>query len=620
MIFDVSLLNKEQKEATWAPEKRILCLAGAGTGKTRTLVTRIQRLLDEGVSAENILCLTFTRLAGLEMRNRIGEKGRDMFINTFHSFCYKVVEENLDLFRVNTNFTILTDEEKDILLTAVIEDLKLNVKKDLVEACLFSMEPLKQTKAVKEAEIASREYLYRLMVENAMDINILLFDVVKAFKENEKLREKYRKQYKYIFIDELQDTDDMQISFIESINPENLFLVGDDYQSIYGFRGARVEYILTLSKDPNYKVYQLTQNYRSTSNIIEAAENLIRNNKVRTTKSLIAHKNGDDVEYHELENEEKEADFVIKTIQESGRPLSDFTIISRTNKSIGYLSERMNLMKMPNRVLGKKIPVIDSVNTRKYLLLLEAARNMESHRIASQILETFYEEGESESIQMEALQKNISIEDVIMDREDAMSEFLLEVAMTEPLSLDVLHAHLLVSATDMVMSNLDTFELNELHSFMKKWKKAMLNLNENEDVSMMAFMNWMKMKNDADIEVVQRENYGEVVNLTTAHSSKGLEFPVVFLIGMNEDVFPILKQRKKTTLDKEMDKRRLSLSGFTPDLETEQVEEERRLAFVAVTRAKEKLYITRPKKTKNDWSLFEKEMKPSRFIKEMQGF
>lgn len=615
--FDLSLLNDEQREATIAKEQRILCLAGAGTGKTRTLVSRIQRLLEDGVSPESILCLTFTRLAGLEMKERIGEKGKGIFINTFHSFCYHVIEKNLQYFKVQENFLVLNDEEKNLLMEKVIADLKIDVKPEIVEAYLSSIEPLPQTKMVKEAELVAKEYRYRLMLENALDINSLLCDVVKAFKEHEDLREKYHNMFKYVFIDEYQDTDDKQMSFIRNINPENLFLVGDDYQSIYGFRGTKVEYILNLSKDPTYKQYELKQNYRSTKEIIAAAEKLIAHNDTKTEKTLITHKKGVPVRLEEFLTEDEEFEFVMKTITESGRPYSDFTVISRVNHIVERLQDRMEKVGIPSRILGRKMAVLESTNTRKYLLLLEAIRNLSSERIASSLIDVFYSKEESENIRLEALGKGMTLEDVLLERGDDLSNLLFEAAMEEPLKMDVVNGHIHLLAKDFVLNHLDSFELNQLHTFMIQWKRAMTSLEESEDVTLMGFMNWMKTKDDADIEFVQRQNYGDVVRLTTAHSSKGLEFPIVFMIGMNDGVFPILRVSKRSFIDSMMDKKREKLTGKVQDFEKEHMEEERRLAFVAITRAKEELILTRPKTVKRKWDGADVSMSPSRFLKEI---
>lgn len=616
--FDINLLNDEQREATNSNDSKILCLAGAGTGKTRTLVSRIKRLLEDGVNPGNILCLTFTRLAGLEMKERVGAKGEKIFINTFHSFCHKVIEDNLQYFKVEENFVILNEEEKTILLEDIMKDLKIKAKRDLVESCLTTLKPLKATKEIKDAEIVAKEYRYRLMLDNALDIDVLLSDVVKAFDKEEALRTKYREKFTYIFIDEMQDTDDLQMSFVNNINPENLFLVGDDYQSIYGFRGTKVEYILDLSKNPDFKLYELKQNYRSTKEIIAVAENLIKHNATRTNKSLITHKTGKPVEYHELENEDAEYQFIIDTICYSGRELSDFTVISRTNRSINALAKKMEEQKIPSRILGRKLPVLESVNTRNYLLLLDAIRNLSSERVSNLLVNTFFSKEESEDIRIKAVSEGKSLDEILLDMTGhPLVEFLFEAIVEEPMNMDVIHGHLFLSSKDYVLENFDSFGMNQLHTFMLQWKKAMLSLDSTYDTSIMEFLNWMKTKDPSDVELVQRENYGEVVKLTTAHSSKGLEFPIVFLMGMNEEVFPVKKINKKNIIEMNEDKMREKLTGIVRDYEAEQLEEERRLAFVAATRAMEKLYVTRPVKIMKSWSLFETTMKPSRFIAEM---
>ena len=211
----------------------------------------------------------------------------------------------------------------------------------------------------------------------------------------------------------------------------------------------------------------------------------------------------------------------------------------------------------------------------------------------------------------------MTLEDVLLERGDDLSNLLFEAAMEEPLKMDVVNGHIHLLAKDFVLNHLDSFELNQLHTFMIQWKRAMTSLEESEDVTLMGFMNWMKTKDDADIEFVQRQNYGDVVRLTTAHSSKGLEFPIVFMIGMNDGVFPILRVSKRSFIDSMMDKKREKLTGKVQDFEKEHMEEERRLAFVAITRAKEELILTRPKTVKRKWDGADVSMSPSRFLKEI---
>lgn len=617
--FDLSLLNIEQREAIEAKDRKILCLAGAGTGKTRTLVLRIQRLLNEGIKPSNILCLTFTRLAGLEMKLRVGDSGEKIFINTFHSFCHKVIEDNIEIFNLEPNFTVLTEDEKESLVKTVISDLKINTKPDLVDACLYSLEPLPVTNALNEASIVAKEYRYRLLLENAIDMTSLLVDVVRAFNTNEALREKYHNQFSHVFVDELQDTDDLQMSFLKNINPDHLFMVGDDYQSIYGFRNAKVEYIINLSKDPKYKVYELNQNYRSTDEIVSAAQNLISYNKNKTSKGLFANKFGEEISYLDFETEEEEIAFVVETIKNGSRPASDYTIIGRTNKTIEKAAEILEKEGIPSRILGKKIPVLESGTTRKYLLLLEAIKGLDAKRISSQILGNFYDSKVAEEIQIEMEGNGTPFSEILMGREDdAFAEFIIDASVSDPLEMDVEEGHIFMSTHMFPLSKLDSFELSLLSDFIKQWKKATMKFDSEAGTTMRDFLNWMKTRNDADVEFIQRENYGAVTKLATAHSSKGLEFPVVFLIGMNEEYFPIIKPRKKSTLDKIKAKKEMSLSGVVSDESWDQIEEERRLAFVAITRAEEKLYVTRARKVKPTWSLFETKTTPSRFISEMK--
>lgn len=607
--------NKEQSTAIKSVNPKILCLAGAGTGKTRTLIFRMERILNEGIKPENILCMTFTRLAGLEMRERLGEKGKDIFINTFHSFCHQVIQENLSLFGLNDGFTILSEVESADLLNEVCEKMNLKPKKELLKALLDGNEFKRKTKDLKDMELIANEYSYQLKMRNSTTINNLLLDVSKAFRENPELGEKYHDRYHYVFVDEYQDTDDKQMDVIKGINPQNLFLVGDDYQAIYGFRGTKVEYILNLSKDEDYETIELKQNYRSSKPIVKAAQNLIAYNKVRTEKQLVTTKEGEPVEYHEFLYQEDEFQFVVDKVTKSKRPLSDFTVIARTNKIIGEIAKYLNNADIPTRILGEKIQILENPEMNLLFQLMDTIQHPSDRRFEP-LVKRFYPEDKAVDILIEAMDKDNSIKETIMDQGDDFGDFIMDCQMNEPWNLDVDMAIHMIMGSTFILERFKSNDLMTLIKFMKSWKKVYPELKS----TLNSFMSWNATKTDMDMEYMQKQLYGNVVNLTTAHSSKGLEFPVVFLVGMNNGEFPLIRKERASSLKMKALKRRKSLMPeFFDEKEgcDSDIEEERRLCFVAVTRAEDKLYITRPVKMVKPWTEYEESMEPSPFIKEM---
>ena len=588
------MLNEKQEIAATSKSKRILCLAGAGTGKTKTLIERVKNILNSGVKPENILCLTFTRMAGLEMKSRLGEVGNKIFINTFHSFCSKVIRENLNYFGLKDNFTIYDQKQREEAIKVITQDLKMtkeNIKLDIILDCIFNQK--KDTIKHKRAEIIAKEYRSFLRNNNATDIDLLITDVVQAFK-NEEFKQKYHNIYKYIFVDEFQDTNSNQFQFIESINPEYLFLVGDDYQAIYGFAGAKVQYILDIANNPEYEVIRLEQNYRSTKQIIDAANKLITHNESRTEKTLISETDGEKIEKYKCRNFDKEIINAISIIKKDNL-YNNYCIMARTNNLINKAKDILLENKIPFRVLGEKVPTLENEETKMLIQLIELINNPINDILFISILNKLINNDICEKIQINAINNDLSVYEELMENGDKYNENINKIFdFIEDISLEdtdnnAFNFLFMLLQKEFIITNFNQQNLNELIHFVELWEKTQNSLNESCSIN--EFINWFKTKDDSDVELVLKTEKGEGVVLTTAHSSKGLEFDNVFLVGMNQNIFPHKRG---------------------------DIEEERRLCFVAITRAKKKLIISFSTEEVETWSGKVKEIKPSQFIQEIK--
>lgn len=588
------MLNNNQQKAVDSNSHRILCLAGAGTGKTKTLVSRVDRLLNSGVLAENILCLTFTRLAGLEMKTRLGEKGKDVFINTFHSFCLKIIKDNLNLFGLSEDFDIISQEERSVLIKQAIKELNLEKEKiketDIINV-INSIEEVDDLNVkLKRARLVAKTYKYMLRSNNSIDLDLIIIETIIKLKENEELRLQYHNQYKYIFVDEFQDTDDYQTYFLNLINPENLFVVGDDYQAIYGFRGTKVQYIIDLSQNKEYEQIKLVDNYRSTDKIVEAANNLISYNVVKTEKDLIAQKDGEEVSFFECNFYENEIEEIVKIINKSNKPLQDYCIITRTNSQIAKAIPILKKNKIPVQLLGAKITSLESKETLDLIDLIKLSKFTDKDILLSYFLKKEIPENKMEEYKIQALKENKSLFEIIKDKEFDIVECIKEIQIKNLYSYSLVDCLNGLKKINYINKIFSMENLLKLINFAINWEKVMKRNNQGylfED-----FLSWFQTKDNSDIQEVINEMQGEGIKISTAHSSKGLEFPIVFLVGMNEGLFPHKR---------------------------DELEESRRLCYVAITRAKEKLYVSWSKKEIESWSKKEKNTQPSRFIKEMKS-
>ena len=630
--MDLSTLNKEQRQAVDTLDGPLLILAGAGSGKTRALTYRIANLVDHGVSPWNILALTFTNKAAREMRERtealLGGSVKDMWVATFHSCCTRILRSDIDKLGRDRNFVIYDDDDQTSLIAAIMKHLGVNdkditkrqIKEHISEAKNKSTEPekfLMDNPYLDESVLkVFREYQRSLKEYNALDFDDLLGKTLELFQSCPEVLQKYRSKFRYILVDEYQDTNVMQYHIVELLAREhgNICVVGDDDQSIYGWRGADIRNILDFEKDfPGAKVIRLEQNYRSTSNILDAANAVIENNQGRKSKKLWTDNGrGDRIETFTADSERDEAHFVCRKIMEgvrNGMNYGDFAVLYRMNAQSRIPETTMVNYGIPNKVYGgqrfyerKEIKDIMAYLRLIYNpfddIALKRIINVPKRSIGdasiAELARVAEQEGKSmlvaaltsENIDPRAMKK-------IKPFADTMGEFIA-LSRTMPLSeftwgmISALEYENYLKAEDKrgeVESRMDN--LRELIGNIKEIEK---DLSEGED-ALRAFLENVSLVSDID----SMNDGNGAVALMTLHSAKGLEFPVVFMIGMEENIFPTSRARN--------------------DMSNHAMEEERRLCYVGMTRAKQKLYLINARQR----NIFGNESynRKSRFIEEI---
>lgn len=630
--MDLSTLNKEQRQAVDTLDGPLFILAGAGSGKTRALTYRIANLVDHGVSPWNILALTFTNKAAREMRERtealLGGSVKDMWVATFHSCCTRILRSDIDKLGRDRNFVIYDDDDQTSLIAAIMKRLGVNdkditkrqIKEHISEAKNKSTEPerfLMDNPYLDESVLkVFREYQRSLKEYNALDFDDLLGKTLELFQSCPEVLQKYRSKFRYILVDEYQDTNVMQYHIVELLAREhgNICVVGDDDQSIYGWRGADIRNILDFEKDfPGAKVIRLEQNYRSTSNILDAANAVIENNQGRKSKKLWTDNGrGDRIETFTADSERDEAHFVCRKIMEgvrNGMNYGDFVVLYRMNAQSRIPETTMVNYGIPNKVYGgqrfyerKEIKDIMAYLRLIYNpfddIALKRIINVPKRSIGdasiAELARVAEQEGKSmlvaaltsENIDPRAMKK-------IKPFADTMGE-LIALSRTMPLSeftwgmISALEYETYLKAEDKrgeVESRMDN--LRELIGNIKEIEK---DLPEGED-ALRAFLENVSLVSDID----SMNDGNGAVALMTLHSAKGLEFPVVFMIGMEENIFPTSRARN--------------------DMSNHAMEEERRLCYVGMTRAKQKLYLINARQR----NIFGNESynRKSRFIEEI---
>lgn len=593
------MLNREQRAAVESDSPVILCLAGAGTGKTATLTNRIAHLYKNRVGCSSMLALTFTRLAGKEMKERviklIGSPGEELFCNTFHAFCVKVLKEYGYLLGYDKEFTIYDQEDRESILDKIIEEFSYG-KYTNTKKIIAVLEGSRQLDCGEEEQVI-KEYYWTLRRNNAIDLDMLLTETLKLLTEYPEVQSNYHNQYEYMFVDEFQDTNDIQMQIIKALNPRNLFVVGDDFQSIYGWRQAKPEYIINFQQYyPDVEIIKLEENYRSTEAIINAANNLIEHNENQTKKVLKANKTGADIEYIEASNTFNEVNLIASKILEDSN-YSNYAILTRTNKQMDPFIQIFKSFNIPYQIISNKEDPLKKYDIKMILNVLEVVLNLKDDNTLKKIIN--FPVKRLNGLKMKEIEKvmvdeSISFMEALEDVEevkefiqhlDEIHGYVTEVCSEASKVFDIAASYLNIIEKYKSENRQNKIEdLDKAREVIARWESIQMELGENADIS--NFLKWVHMKDIQEKFMEKRD----AVKIMTVHGSKGLEFSTVFVVGMNQGVFP-------------------SKRG--------DIEEERRLFYVAVTRAKEKLYITRSMETL-DWCGNPIKTIESQFISELK--
>ncbi len=625
-------LNDKQKEAAEYIDGPLLILAGAGSGKTRVLTYKIAYLLEQNlVKPWEILAITFTNKAAKEMKERveglIGSNGNDIWLGTFHSICVRILKREIELIGYGRDFNIFDELDKEKVIKEVCKKLEIDDKQYPVSLIKYEISNAKDKmidyeKYKKQAlgdfrkeKIAQIYEMYQLSLKknNAIDFDDILMLTVEILSKNPDRLEYYQNKFKYILVDEYQDTNKVQFLLISLLAASHgkICVVGDESQSIYGFRGADISNILNFEKEyPNAKIVKLEENYRSTQNILNAANGVIKNNKSKIDKKLWTQNEiGDKICYKTLGNEYEEVEYIVSRIDEickkESRKYSDFAVLFRTNAQARVLEEVFMRNGTPYRLIGglKFYSRKEIKDLTSYLKLIQNIDdNISLKRIINEPKRGI---GDTAVDKLDAIatSQNTSIFRVIQDPNNltgirSASNIILFrdminkiIAMKEELKVsDLMRMILKESGYEEMLNQDQTKESeNRFENLMEFIGVAMEFEKENADNTLADFLDSIALVSDVD----KLDDSEEAVTLMTMHSAKGLEFEVVFLVGMEEGLFP-----SKRSIE-----------------EDDAVEEERRLCYVGITRAKKKLYITNTKKrTLYGTTTFSM---PSRFIDEL---
>ena len=613
-------LNDKQREAVEHIDGPCLVIAGAGSGKTKVLTTRIANLIAQGIPSYNILAITFTNKAAHEMKERLEKLVPDnqAFVGTFHSFGVRIIRENAPLLGLDRNFSILDSDDVLSIIKKILKDNGYDTKNNSQSYIRNRISPIKNdmltddeinnTLRTPQDKIAIEVYYqYKdvLRKNNSVDFDDLLRLPVKLFTEHKDVLADYQEKYRYILIDEYQDTNEVQykLSKLLAKKYQNIFIVGDPDQSIYMFRGANFRNILNFEKDyKNAKVIPLEENYRSTTSILDTANSVIKNNKERKEKKLWSSKGeGSKVKYLRAYDGKHEINLVldeIKRLLEQGYEKKNISVLYRTNAQARLVEEMFLKANVPYKVVGSyyfysRKEIKDLIC---YLRLILNNNDEISLRRIINVPKRGIGPSTIQKLENVAKEKNISIFEAIESgREKEFKDLILDLTQkSEDLTLTEL-IDLILDETNMKSEYENDKSLeNELRlDNLEEFKSITKTFEERTgSVSLADFLEEISLIAD----VTEHKEDEDVVTLMTIHSAKGLEFEVVFLIGMEDGIFP-------------------HQNSFC---EEGGLEEERRLCYVGITRAKEKLYISNAKRR----ILYGKDVMnpPSRFIKEIDPY
>ena len=615
--MELKNLNDKQKEAIMHIDGPCLVLAGAGSGKTSVLTNRVAHLIENNIAPSNILAITFTNKAAKEMKERvyklIGKLAYETQISTFHSFGLKLLKENYSVLGYQKNFTILDSDDTLTIIKKIMKEKNLdpkfynpkNIRSKISGAKNELLTPQEYSKYEFDKNIVNvySEYQKKLKNSNSVDFDDLLLLPIKLFQENKNVLGYYQNKYKYILIDEYQDTNEAQYIFTKLLSDKykNIFVVGDESQAIYGFRNANYKNILNFEKDyKNTKTILLEQNYRSTQTILNAANSIIKNNKERKDKNLWSNNEvGEKIKYIQTSDEKEESSYVvdkIKQLVKNNVDYEDIAILYRTNAQSRVVEEEMLKNAIPYRIIGS----FYFYNRKEIKDLLCYLRLIHNTKDDTSLLRVINEPKRGiglktiESLSQKASSENISIYEAITTGKELLFKGIIEEMriLSETMSLTEI-VDMVLEKTKMkeeyakektVESEIRLENLEEFKSITKNYEE------EYGIVSLAEFLNELTLVSDKE----EYNNSTNKVSLMTVHSVKGLEFDNVFVVGLEEGIFP----------------------HFNSIMEGN-IEEERRLCYVAITRARKNLYLLNAKKR----MIFGNSQNniPSRFIEEIDS-
>ncbi len=611
-------LNDVQKEAVMYKDGPMLVLAGAGSGKTRVLTTRVAYLINNyGVSPYNILAITFTNKAAKEMKERVVNLIGDtsIIISTFHSFGVRILRENYDVLGYKSNFVIMDSDDTLTLIKKILKDMNIDPKvfspymiRNKISSSkneFIMPEEYKKFVCNEEDDVVYKVYCkYQevLFKNNSLDFDDLLILPIKLFKNHPDILAKYQERFKYILIDEYQDTNHAQYLLVKMISAKykNICVVGDDSQSIYMFRGANYKNILNFEKDyKDCKIIKLEQNYRSTENILNAANDVIKNNTERSDKTLWTDNGvGEKIHYYKAVDEVDEVFYIIRKAKElisSGANYSDIAILYRTNAQSRVFEQEMLKQNLPFRIVGSfyfysRKEIKDLLAYLRLVLnqdddvSLERAINTPKRGIGTKTIQDLSVIANDNGVSMfDAITdgKALTFKNLILELKEelnnhTLTEFIDIVLEKSGLKKELKDEHTLEA--DIRLENLEEFK-----SVTKTFEERV------GVISLEEFLTEVSLVSDVE----EYKDDPNRITLMTVHSVKGLEFPYVFVAGLEEGIFP-----HKNSMDSKSE-----------------LEEERRLMYVAITRAKKKLFITNARRR----MIFgvENMSVPSRFINEI---
>ena len=613
-------LNDKQKEAVLYNDGPLLIIAGAGAGKTKTLTSKIAYIIDEHLATPyNILAITFTNKAAKEMRDRlyslIGDEARKLQVSTFHSFGLKLLRENYELLGYDRNFVIMDSDDSLTVVKKIIKDLDYDPKvynpkaiRNKISSCKNELISAKayERYAVSDYEQVIQKvyekYEKKLQQNNSVDFDDLLILPIKLFREHQDVLEKYQNLYQYVLIDEYQDTNQAQYILTKMISEKNrrITCVGDDSQSIYSFRGANYKNILNFENDyKDAKTILLEQNYRSTGNILDAANQVIKNNRDRKDKNLWTNKGpGEKIKYYRAYNERDEAQYVIRKIKElvnRNVEYKDIAVLYRTNAQSRVVEEEMLKENLPYRVIGSfyfysrkeikdLIAYLRLIHNSKDNISLLRVINTPKRGIGLKTIENLTTKADTEGI---------SIYDAIESGKELEFKKTIEKlkSVAEDLTLTELIDKVLdASGMKKELESEQTLEAEVRLENLEEFKSITKAFEEKEGlISLEDFLLEISLVSDVE----EYKDDPNRISLMTVHSVKGLEFDHVFVVGMEEGLFPHMNSL----------------------MENVALEEERRLCYVAITRARDDLHLVNARRR----TLFGKEqVNPvSRFISEI---